>query len=117
MIDEGKALGTVNKYFDILSNTGYMKPKMMQKFFIYLFLLDFVDYTHRYMDEEEYNLINSALRNLFTGGGCLLPYSICCAEKVTLGRDEYMGVLKNRITEDLLENKDRYTEDEYIRII
>lgn len=117
MVDEGKALGTVRKYFDILTNTGYMKQTMMQKFVIYLFLLDFIDYTHRYMDEEEYDMIDNALRKLFVGGGCLLPYSVCCAEKVTLGRDEYMGVLKNRITEDLLDNEDRYTEDEYIRVI
>ena len=125
MIDEGKALETTTKYFDILKNTGYMKPSMMQRYFLYMFLLDFVDYTHGYFTVEDYNAVDTALRKLFAGGGCLLPYSAFCVEKVTLGKNEYMGKMKNRITEDYsvdkdgnrARNKDRYTEDEIIRVI
>lgn len=125
MIDEGKAPETTTKYFDILKNTGYMNPGMMQRYLLYMFLLDFVDYTHNYFTEEDYNAVDNALRKLFAGGGCLLPYSVFCVDKVTLGRNEYMGTLKNRITEDHavdidgrnIGDKDRYTEDDIIRII
>ncbi len=125
MIDEGKALETTTKYFDILKNTGYMNPGMMQRYLLYMFLLDFVDYTHNYFTEEDYNAVDNALRKLFAGGGCLLPYSVFCVDKVTLGRNEYMDTLKNRITEDHavdidgrnIGDKDRYTEDDIIRVI
>lgn len=125
MIDEGKALETTTKYFDILKNTGYMKPGMMQRYLLYMFLLDFVDYTHNYFTEDDYDAVDNALRKLFAGGDCLLPYSVFCVDKVTLGRNEYMGTLKNRITEDHavdidgrnIGDKDRYTEDDIIRII
>lgn len=125
MIDEGKALETTTKYFDILKNTGYVKPGMMQRYFLYMFLLDFVDYTHNYFTEDDYDAVDNALRKLFAGGGCLLPYSVFCIDKVTLGRNEYMGTLKNRITEDHtvdidgrdIGDKDRYTQDDFIRII
>lgn len=125
VIDEGKALETTVKYFDILKNTGYIKPGMMQRYFLYMFLLDFVDYTHNFFTEEDYDAVDNALRKLFAGGGCLLPYSVFCVDKVTLGRNEYMGTLKNRITEDHavdmngndIGNDDRYTQDDIIRIV
>ena len=125
MIDEVKALETTTKYFDILKNTGYMNPSMMQRYLLYMLLLDFVDYTHNYFTEDDYDAVDNALRKLFAGGGCLLPYSVFCVDKVTLGRNEYMGTLKNRITEDHavdidgrnIGDKDRYTEDDVIRII
>lgn len=125
VIDEGMALETTVKYFDILKNTGYIKPGMMQRYFLYMFLLDFVDYTHNFFTEEDYDAVDNALRKLFAGGGCLLPYSVFCVDKVTLGRNEYMGTLKNRITEDNavdidgndIGNDDRYTQDDIIRIV
>ena len=125
MIDEGKALETTTKYFDILKNTGYINPGMMQRYLLYMFLLDFVDYTHNYFTEEDYNAVDNALRKLFASGSCLLPYSVFCVDKITLGRNEYMGTLKNRITEDHavdidgrnIGDKDRYTEDDIIRIV
>ena len=125
VIDEGKALETTVKYFDILKNTGYIKPSMMQRYFLYMFLLDFVDYTHNFFTEEDYDAVDNALRKMFANGGCLLPYSVFCVDKVILGRNEYMGVLKNRITEDHavdmdgndIGNDDRYTQDDIIRIV
>lgn len=125
VIDEGRALDTTTKYFDILKNTGYIKPGMMSRFMLYLFLIDFVDSTHRFFSEEDYSAVDNALRKLFSNGGCLLPYSVFCTNKVTIGRNEYMGTLKNRITEDWavdengrsIPNKDRYTQDDYIRVI
>lgn len=125
VIDEGKALETTVKYFDILKNTGYIKPGMMRRYFLYMFLLDFVDYTHNFFTEEDYDSVDNSLRKMFANGGCLLPYSVFCVDKVTLGRNEYMGVLKNRITEDHavdmdgndIGNDDRYTQDDIIRIV
>ena len=125
VIDEGKALETTVKYFDILKSTGYIKPGMMQRYFLYMFLLDFVDYTHNFFTEKDYDAVDNALRKLFAGGGCLLPYSVFCVDKVILGRNEYMGILKNRITEDNavdmdgndIGNDDRYTQDDIIRIV
>ena len=117
VIDEGRALNTTIKYFDILKNTGYLKPGMMSRFILYLFLLDFVDNTHRFFTENDYDAVDNALRKLFSNGGCLLPYSVFCTDRVKLGRNEYMGTLKNRITEDIPGNQDRYTEDDYIRVI
>lgn len=125
MIDERKALGVTTKYFDILKNTGYIKPAMMQRYFLYMFLLDFVDYTHGFFTDKDYDAVDNALRKLFADGGCLLPYSLTCVDKVKLGRNEYMGILRDRITEDhaVTENnknigdKDRFTQDDIIRII
>ena len=78
-----------------------------------------------YFTEDDYDAVDNALRKLFAGSGCLLPYSVFCVDKVTLGRNEYMGTLKNRITEDHavdidgknIGDKDRYTEDDIIRVI
>ena len=117
MIDEHKALGITERYFGILKSAGYFKPAMMKRYFIYMFLLDFVDYTHRFFIEADYNAVDNALRKLFAVGGCLLPYSVFCVDRITLGRNEYMGTLKSRITEDALDNKDRFTEDEQNRVI
>ena len=119
VIDEGRALNTTVKYFDILKDTGYLKPGMMSRFILYLFLIDFVDNTHRFFTENDYDAVDNALRKLFSNGGCLLPYSVFCTDRVKLGRNEYMGTLKNRITEDGHDpsNTDRYTEDDYIRVI
>ena len=125
MIDERKALGVTTKYFDILKNTGYIKPAMMQRYFLYMFLLDFVDYTHGFFTDEDYNAVDNALRKLFAEGGCLLPYSLSCVDKVKLGRNEYMGILRDRITEDHavdkdnkdIGNKDRFTQDDYLRTV
>lgn len=117
MIDEGKALNIVSKYFGILENTGYVRTDLMRRFFLYIFLLDFIDYTHGFFSEYDYKLVDTGLRKLFSGGGCLLPYTVFCADKVVLGRNEYMGILKNRITEDIPGNDDRFTEDDYIRVV
>ena len=117
VIDEGRALDTTMKYFDILKNTGYIKPEMMRRYFLYMFLLEFVDDTHRFFTEDDYDVMDIALRKLFSNGGCLLPYSVFCVDKAKLGTNDYMGTLKNRITEDIAGNDDRYTEDDNMRVI
>lgn len=117
MIDEGRALDIVTKYFGFLESTGYVRPDLMKRFFLYVFLLDFIDYTHGFFTEDDYKLVDTALRKLFSGGGCLLPYDSSCTNRIKLGRNEYMGTLRNRITEDQLGNDDRYTEDDFMRTV
>ena len=117
LIDENKALDIQERYYSVLKQTGYMKHDMVLRYLAYIFLLDFIDYTHGFFTEGDYNMISKALSVLFTNGGCLMPYPVFCANRAVLGRNEYMGVLKNRITEDLSDNKDRFTEDEIIRVV
>ena len=125
MINEGAALDITKRYYNLLQKTGYAKHINVLRFLMYVFILDFVDYTHSFFTEEDYDTVDRALRVLFADGGCLMPYEVFCANRATLGRNEYMGTLRNRITEDNsvdengnpIENKDRYTQDDYIRVI
>ena len=114
LFNENTALRTLSGYFSVLENVGYVKHKTVSKFVMYLFLLDFVDYAFNYLTEDDYELIIRAMKRLFTNGGCLLPYPLFCTNRLTVGKDEYMGRLRVRITQN---NIDRVTEDsEYYRI-
>lgn len=84
---------------------------------MYSFLIDFVDYAHSFFDEEDYHKISLAMQRLFSDGGCLLPYPVFCANRITIGRNEYMGTMKIRKTEDVVGYDDRYTEDDYHRTV
>ena len=117
LIDENKALDIQERYYSVLRQTGYMKHNMVLRYLAYIFLLDFIDYAHGFFTEGDYNMISKALSVLFTNGGCLMPYPVFCANRAVLGRNEYMGTLKNRITEDLPGNDDRFTEDDYMRTV
>ena len=116
MIDEGRALDIIGKYHAVLSKTGYLKHNTVLRMLIYVFLLDFVDYTHTFYDEKDYNVIARAMDILFANGGCLLPYPVMCTNRVILGRPEYMGTMKLRRTEDGLGYEDRSTQDDKQRI-
>lgn len=115
MIDEAKALNVIKKYFYLLENTGSVSDSMMKKLSAYLFLVDFVEYVHSFLTEEDYVAIDKVLKRLFTGGGCLLPYSVFCANKAKLGRNEYMGTFRIRVTE--ITRTDRSTENDYLRTV
>lgn len=119
MIDEAKALDVANRYFSLLSTAGYVKPGQTRRFLSYLFLLDFVDFTHAFFSEEDYNMVDKMLRRLFTDGGCLMPYPVFCTNRAKLGRNEYMGVMKVRKTETTNDPSytDRFTEDEHHRLV
>lgn len=125
MIDEIKALQVANRYFSLLSETGYVKAGLTRRILVYLFLLDFVDFTHAFFTEEDYGMVDRMLQKLFAGGSCLMPYSVFCTNRVKLGRNEYMGVMKVRKTEDDTVDQngneagytDRFTEDDYNRLV
>lgn len=117
LIDGQRALKVYNRYFSQLENTGYVKPDLVRRILVYSFLLEFVDYTHMFFDEDDYNRIAAVLRVLFSDGGCLLPFPVFCTNRVTLGRNEYMGTMKVRKTEDDSGYDDRFTEDDNYRIV
>jgi len=125
VFDEKTALDISRRYFNLLSQTGYVRHDSVLRFLMYTFLLDFVDYTHMFFSEEDYNQVDKALRLLFAGGGCLMPYPVFCTNSATLGRNEYMGKVKIRKTENDAVDKDgndisysdRYTQDDQPRTV
>ena len=99
------ALGQILKYYDTLEQTGYVKHDISRRFLIYLFLIDFLDWTYDFITDKDYNVINNALNVLFSTGNCLLPYMVFCANraqigKAKVGRAHYMGLTHFRITEN-----------------
>jgi hypothetical protein len=61
----------------------------------------------------------SGFANLFSTGGCLLPYPVFCTNRATLGRPHYMGTFKVRVTEaeTAAKGTKRITEDSYLRTV
>lgn len=117
LIDENKALDIQQRYYSVLEQTGYMKHNMVLRYLAYIFLLDFIDYAHGFFTEDDYNMVSKALSALFTNGGCLMPYPVFCTNRAILGRNEYMGTMKVRKTEDDSGYEDRFTEDSFIRVV
>ena len=117
LVNDAAALKVTSRYFTYLDKTGYMKHDTVMRFLAYQFLLDLLEYTHPYFEEEDYNLLGAALSSLFTNGGCLFPYPVFCHNHATLGKDEYMGTAKIRKTEDLSGYEDRVTEEGEFRTV
>jgi len=117
--DERTALDISKRYFNLLSQTGYVRHYNVLRFLMYVFLLDFVDYTHGFFSEEDYNQVDRALRILFADGGCLMPYPVFCTNKAVIGRNEYMGNMRIRRTEDAAvpSYTERFTEDDKHRTV
>lgn len=117
LINEGVALDIHQRYFSILEKTGYLKHNSILRFLTYLFLLDYVEYAHSFFEEDDYTAVSQALGFLFADGGCLMPYPVFCTNRIKVGRNEYMGEMKIRKTEDISGYDDRYTEDDYHRTV
>ena len=117
VIAEKRALKTIDKYIDMVSLTGYVKHDVMRRMLTYLFIIDFVEYTHDFFTRWDYDTIAVLLEKLFSNGGCLLPYQIFCTNRAKIGRAHYMGSLRLRATEDETfgERIKRITEDEILR--
>lgn len=98
-------------YFGILKKTGYVRDSTVFRFLLYLFLYDFVDTVYDYMTVEDYDLVNSVLSGIFSGGGCLLPYETFGNCRIKVGNNKYNARFVHRITEDDSDNLDRITED------
>lgn len=119
VIAEKKALSTLETYFSLVDNTGYVRDNVLDRFLMYMFLIDFVEFTHDFFTEDDYNTVADALSVLFTTGNCLMPYPVFCTNRATLGRAHYMGTLKLRVTEAprAVDGKKRITEDENLRTV
>lgn len=121
MVSEPRALKLLSGYYDLLTTTGYVKHRTLKVFLIYLFILDFVEYMHAYINEENYKVIDKALSRLFANGGCLFSYPVFCERRATLSAnkavlssvDPFTGY-RVRLTE---KDAIRSTEDEHIRIV
>ena len=114
VVAEKKALRTINGYLDLVNKTGYVKHTVMSRMLLYLFLVDFVEYTHDFFTSNDYDTVAEALRKLFSDGGCLLPYPVFCTNRGKLGRAHYMGALNLRVTEGLtLADRIKRATEEY----
>lgn len=80
-IKETKALGLLDGYFNLLSEAGYARRGNVNKFLVYMFLLDFVDVMYPFLTDGDYNKIDALLRKLMNGNSCLLPYDLYCKYK------------------------------------
>lgn len=119
VVAEKRALQTLNTYFSVVEKTGYVKHDIRLRFLLYLFLIDFVEFTHDYFTQKDYDIVSEALSKLFSTGGCLLPYPVFCTNRAKVGRAHYMGSLKVRVTEGerISQRKKRITEDDYLRTV
>lgn len=98
-VEKPRAKALLDKYFNTLAATGYVKRPVVKKFLIWLFLVQFVERIYELLTDDDYNKINELLINIFSDGGCLLPYMLL-KKKITVGKPLYMGEFDLRITED-----------------
>jgi len=115
LINEKIANNILKRYYSQVEKTGYVKESSVKRMLVYLFLVDFVNNTFWYLEEEDYAKISKLMHLLFSNGDCLLPYHIFCTNRATLGRDGEPLRARLRITEDLSGNIDRITEDGDLR--
>ena len=116
-IKEEKALQFVSKYYEMLAKTGYAKHGITRWYLIYLFLLDFFNWTYPYFTNEDYKTLDMALVKIFNGGNCLVPYQIFSADKLKITRHvglaHYTGPSVLRKTQPV--GVTRITENEKLR--
>lgn len=118
LISKEKASGILARYHRMLETTGYAKRDYVVRILMYLFLIDLVEYTHLYITEKDYKLLELGFTKLFTNGGCLLPYPTSfCNDKSICGESnnvlvDYAGSI--RINEQA--SAARITNDDIVRI-
>lgn len=117
VIDSKAALGVLNTYFGNLGLTGYVRESHVKRLLLYLFLVDFVEFTSEFFTEDDHRLVSGLLRKLFINGGCMLPYPTFCVNRATIGRNYYMGEFNLRVTEgkDIEDRIKRVMEDDILR--
>lgn len=91
IIEKEKALPIVSNYFSLLSRTGYVKHDTVRRYLLYLFLIDFTEWVYPFITNEDYFTIDKALIQIFSGGGCLLPYQTIFTNRAKVGK-AYVGV-------------------------
>ena len=98
-IEKPKAKALLDRYFNTLAATGYVKRPVVSKLLAWMFFVQFVERIYVLLGDSDYNKINEILINLFSDGCCLLPYMLL-KKKITVGTPIYMGEFTVRITED-----------------
>ena len=111
-VEKEQAKKFMDKYFSMLSVTGYVKRPVVMRYLAWLFLVDLVEKVYGLLDDDDYTKINNALICLTSNGCCLLPYVYQKAD-ITWGAPIYMGEFRVRITEDELW---RSTQNNEVRI-
>lgn len=99
IVAEKEAFGALNKYINILRKTGYTGPGVYKWFLLYIFLIDFLEYTHDFFSDDDYVAVTDAFSKLSGMSGCLVPYPVFCTNRATLGRAHYIGPFKVRVSE------------------
>lgn len=98
-------IDTLNKYFDILSKTGYIKSKEVNKVIILTFLSRLLNDFYEYITEEDYNDI---IKSIYCLSDCLIRLPKYNVFKDSLIHHKYNDGLMLRITED---NLNRFMEN------
>ena len=98
-------IDTLNKYFDILSKTGYVKSKEVNKVIILTFLSRLLNDFSEYITEEDYNDI---IKSVYCLSDCLIRLPKYNVFKDSIIHYKYNDGLMLRITED---NLNRFMEN------
>ena len=96
---------TLNKYFDILSKSGYVKNKEVNKIIILTFLSRLLNDFSEYITEEDYSDI---IKSVYCLSDCLIRLPKYNIFKDSLIHHKYNDGLMLRITED---NLNRFMEN------
>ena len=92
-------IDTLNKYFNLLSKTGYVKSKEVNKVIILTFLSRLLNDFYEYITEEDYNDI---IKSIYCLSDCLIRLPKYNVFKDSLIHHKYNDGLMLRITEDNL---------------
>lgn len=107
----------MQSYFNLLKQTGYVNDKLTFRYLIYLFLYDFTDSLYDFFTEEDYYCVQRLLLNIFSDGGCLLPYENFTSDHIKIGTPRYEGHGIKRLSEVLSGDKDRWANDDNLRLL
>lgn len=113
ILEHKTAAKYIEKYFDVLTKTGYLKSGTTKDYLRYLFLVDFIDTLYPFLTEMDYDIMGNVLRNIFSHGDCLLSYPLFCTRRNVIGKPYYTGKAIVRITET--DKVLRITEDLNLR--
>lgn len=83
-LNDKAVYGTVNRYFKILKNTGFVSVKNTRRVLVEMFLNEWLNSDMSfYLTEKDYNSIAFAFRNIT--GDCLIPYGNYCNRRLRVG--------------------------------
>lgn len=117
ILNESNAVKLLERYFSALKESGYVSGNVMCRFSLYMFLIDFADVMFTFLTDKDYRKIYDLTANLFSNGGCLMPYPSFCDKGLVAGMPYVMGSVAFRNTEIPSGDQLRSTEDDNLRRI